>query len=38
MNFFWKDNCVEVRDNHKLDTLAWDKICRFKCKGGLGID
>lgn len=34
-NFFWKDY---IHNNkNRLYTLAWDKICRPKSEGGLGI-
>lgn len=36
--FLWNDNCESTNMNrHKLHYLAWDKICRPKCEGGLGI-
>lgn len=36
-NFFWKDN-YENNNTHKtVQSLAWNKICRPKCKCGLGI-
>lgn len=38
MDFFWNNNCENIGTNkHKLHTIGWDKICRPKCKGGLGI-
>lgn len=36
-NFFWKDNCDNISDKHKLHPLAWDKIFRAKYERGLGI-
>lgn len=38
-NSFWKNNCD---DNSKdqfshIQSIAWNKICRINCEGGLGI-
>lgn len=37
MNFFWKDNYDHCSDKHWLKILTWDKICRHKGEGGVGI-
>lgn len=37
MNFFWKDNYDHCSDKHWLKILTWDKICRPKGEGGVGI-
>lgn len=34
---FMDNNCVNKTDNHKLHTLAYNKICRPKYERGLGI-
>lgn len=38
MYYFQKDNCYNKNiDKCTLYTLAWDKLCRSKCEGSLGI-
>lgn len=37
-DFFWNDNCSDSnKDNHKLYTLAWNKIYRPNVKVGWAI-
>ncbi|XP_017256437.1 uncharacterized protein LOC108225996 [Daucus carota subsp. sativus] len=36
-NFFWGFKEVEGREQSKMHLLAWNKICRPKCAGGVGI-
>lgn len=37
-DFCWNNNCENITgDKHKLHTIAWDKICKSKCEGDLGL-
>lgn len=37
-DFFWNNNVVkENMPSNKIHTIAWDKICRSKSEGDLGI-
>lgn len=35
--FFWKNNTDPDNDESSIPLISRDKICRPKCKGGLGI-
>lgn len=36
-NFFWKNNLDSDNWESSIPLISWDKICRLKCEGGLGI-
>lgn len=36
-DFFWNKSKDKEGNCKYVPTIVWDKICRWKCEGGLGI-